>query len=157
MGFGNEYTIWALINVETSATGDELVVLRAQKSIGALPRLDRNKVLELEGRRAIELVEKLEEEIFSAGPESVVDRAREASAAILSAYLQSTNKAQPGLDLANLAERAADEKLDIVANSARTIARLHARGKNAEQEIRASRKVTEQDAEFSVRTLNLSY
>ena len=153
LGAENGFTIWTLVNIETSATGDELVVLRARKSIGALPHLDREVISRAGGKSVLDLVGKLEEELFRAGPESIVDRSREAATAVLSKYLQSIDKAKPGKDLGGLADLIAEEKFEIVANSARIIARLHARGKHAEQEKRPIRPISEQDAEFAVQAV----
>lgn len=118
LGSHDGFTIWALVNIETGATGDELVVLRARKSIGALPHLDREKILDADGNSVLDLVDKLEEELFRAGPESVVDRSREAATAILSKYLQSIKKADPGNDLARLANKTAEAGFEVVANAA---------------------------------------
>lgn len=98
---------------------------------------------------------KLEQELFRAGPESVVDRSREAATAILSKYLQSHGKTDPGKDLGHLANKIAEAGFEVVANAARIIARLHARGKHAEQERRAIRPITEQDAEFAVQAVGV--
>lgn len=153
LGAENGFTIWTLVNVEISATGDELIVLRARKSIGALPHMNREKIIVIDGKSILELVDKLEDELFRAGPESVVDRSREAATAILSKYLQSIEKAEPGKDLGKLANKIAIEGFEIVANSAKIIARLHARGKYAEQEKNHPRLVTEQDAEYAVQAV----
>lgn len=151
MGSEDEFTIWTLVSIETGVTGEEILTLRARKSIGALPHLRRDKILAADGESVIRNLEILEDDLFRAGPESVVDRAREAATAILSKYLQSVSALQAGKDLANLANKLSEERFDIAANCAKIIARLHARGKHAEQEKRALRHITEQDAEFAVR------
>lgn len=153
LGAQHGFTIWTLVNIETSATGDEMLVLRARKSIGALPHLNTAKITDANGESVIEAVEILEEELYRAGPESVVDRSREAATAILSKYLQSIGKTNPGKDLSDLAKKVEAENLEVVASSAKIIARLHARGKHAEQEKRAPRRITEQDAEFAVQAV----
>ena len=155
LGAENGFSVWTLVNIETSATGDELVVLRARKSIGALPHLDRDKILAADGGSVFDQIDKLEQELFRAGPESIVDRSREAATAILSTYLQKLGKVDAGRDLGRLAETIAKEGLHIVANAARIIARLHARGKNAEQEKRPTRPINEQDAEFAVQAVGI--
>jgi len=153
LGAEGGFTIWTLVNTETSATGEEIVVLRARKSVGALPHLNVEKILAVDGKPVIDLIEKLEAELFNAGPESIVDRARDTATAILSKYLQSIDKVAPGKDLGDLVKIIAKEKLEIVESSAKIIARLHARGKHAEQERRAPRPITEQDAEYSVQAV----
>ena len=155
LGAGDGFTIWTLVSIETSATGEEVVALRARKSIGALPHLDREQILASDGKSVIEKVEKLEEDLFRAGPESIVDRSREAATATLSKYLQSKEKVDPGKDLGHLAEKIAKEGFEIVANAARCIARLHARGKHAEQEKYPLRDISERDAEFAVQAVGI--
>ncbi len=155
LGAGDGFTIWTLVSIETSATGEEVVALRARKSIGALPQLDREKILAADGQSVIEKIEKLEEDLFRAGSESIVDRSREAATAVLSKYLQSKDKVDPGKDLGHLAEKIAKEGFEIVANAARCIARLHARGKHAEQEKYPLRDITDQDAEFAVQAVGI--
>ncbi|MBI3772901.1 MAG: hypothetical protein HY272_09405 [Gammaproteobacteria bacterium] len=155
LGSEDGFTIWTLVNIETSAIGDEMITLRARKSGGALPELDREKILSNDGVSVIEYIDKLEEEIFRAGADSVVDRCREAASSILSKYLQSKGKVNPGLDLGGLADKIAEEKLEIVANAARIISRLHPRGKHSEQEKRKLRQLTEQDAEFAIQAVGI--
>lgn len=155
LGAEDSFTVWTLVSIETSATGDEHIILRARKSIGALPHLDREKILAIDGQSVLDYVDKLEEELYRAGPESIIDRSREAATAILSKYLQINGMAKPGKDLGRLANAVAKNELEIVANAARIIARLHARGKHAEQENHQPRQITEQDAEFAVQAVGI--
>lgn len=155
IGCEDSFTIWSLVNIETTATGDELIIIRARKSIGALPNLYKEKILKADGKSVVDYVDKLEEDLYRAGPESIVDRSREAATAILSKYLQSEGLAANGKDLNDLADLCLKKKLEIVTNSAKTIARLHARGKHAEQEKRSPRRITEQDAETAVQLVGL--
>ena len=153
IGNDHGFTIWALVNAETSATGEELVTLKARQNIGALPTLHRQEIIDAGGDRALEFIEKLETDIYGAGSESVIDRAREAATAICSIYLQSKYGAEPGKDLGALASILQENKLEIAANSASTIARLHSRGKHAEQEKRNMRPIHEQDAQLAIQLL----
>lgn len=153
LGNDHGFTIWALVNAETSATGDELVTLKARQTIGALPTLHRQEIIDAGGSRVFEFIEKLETDIYGAGSESVIDRAREAATAICSVYLQSKYDVKPGKDLGALANLLQDKGLEIAANSASTIARLHSRGKHAEQERRNMRPIHEQDAQLAIQLI----
>lgn len=155
LGSEQGFTIWALVNVETSATGDELVTFKARQSIGALPTLNQGKIIDAGGSKALEFIAKLEADIYGAGPESVIDRAREAATAICSAFLQETAEAKPGQDLGSLANLLRARKLEVAANSASSIARLHSRGKHAEQETHALRPIHEQDAQFAIQAVGI--
>jgi hypothetical protein len=150
LGSEQGFSIWTLINIETSAIGDEHIILRARKSIGALPQLNIEKISSDGGNSALEFLEKLGDEIYRASPDSVVDRAREAATAILSSYLQHLNVVKPGKDLSHLAKKAEENGKYIVSWSANIIARFHGRTKNAEQEKRNTRLLTEHDAEYAV-------
>lgn len=155
LGADQAFTIWTLVSIETSITRDEMVILRARKSIGALPKLNRELILELNGQTVLDYIDKLEEDIYRAGPQSVIDRCREAVTSILSIYLQDCDKLKPGFDLNKLADKMAEKEFVVVANSARIIARFHARWKHAEQEKRPTRHVTEQDAEFAIQAVGI--
>ena len=155
LGSDHGFTIWALVNIETSATGEELITLKARQNIGALPTLRRQKIIEAGGSRVLEFIEKLEADIYGAGSESVIDRAREAATAVCSAYLQSIRKTEPDEDLGELAKQLREMDLVIVANSASTIARLHSRGKHAEQEKRNFRPIHEQDAQLAIQSVGI--
>ena len=153
LGAEKDFTVWSLVSIERTASDDELIFLRARQSMGALPHVDRKKILEARGNSVISYLEKLENDIYKAGPESVVDRAREAAVAILSKYYQNKGMAKSGEDLGKLATIAEKDDKAIVANSARIIARLHARGKHAEQETREIRPIREQDGQFAVQAV----
>lgn len=150
LGNDHGFTIWALVNFETSATNEELITLKARQNIGALPTLRRQKINEAGGSHVFEFIEKLEADIYGAGSESVIDRAREAATAICSTYLQSTYSAESGKDLGDLASLLREKGLEIAANSASTIARLHSRGKHAVRETRDLRSIHEQDAQLAI-------
>lgn len=144
------FTVWSLVNVETSASREELISLRARQSIGALPRLIEGKISKASAKRVIDFIQKLEADIYSAGSESVIDRAREAATAITSAYLQEHNSIQPGGDLGKLATQLQKASYEVAGNAASIVARLHARGKHAEQERRILRPIHEQDAQLAI-------
>lgn len=157
LGNAREFTIWSLVEVEAIVSGEPLVYLRSRKVFGALPRLNIGAVpaehlVLVQGKLDI-----LAEDLYRAGPESVIDRSREAATAILSAYLQVSGQAVKGKDLGallTLLEELHDKKY-VVANLGKTIARLHSRGKTAEQVKRPVRVPCEEDAELAVQAIGL--
>lgn len=158
LGSEQGFTVWALVNVETSATGDELIALKARQNIGALPTLNRQKIIDAGGKRVFNFLEKLEIDIQSAGPESVIDRAREAATAICSCYLQHHFQAGNGEDLGRLATLLLEKDFAIAANQASTLARFHSRGKHAQQEQAAQKgralpPIHEQDAQLAIQAV----
>mgnify|MGYP001575108488 CR=1 FL=1 len=154
LGSEEGFTIWSVVGAEKTATGDELVTLKARQSIGALPRINYEAVPAAGREQLANVLDKLAEDIYRAGPESVVDCAREAATAALSIYMQDRGLVEPGLDLGDLLKRlrtASEEHMKRIAISAGEIVqRFHSRRKNAEQEKRLFRPIREQDAEFAV-------
>ncbi|MET0026448.1 MAG: hypothetical protein ABW101_02325 [Candidatus Thiodiazotropha sp.] len=156
---GNElsFTLWSLVDIESTVSGEPLVYLKSRKVFGALPDLNQNAVPSAHYERIVEKLEILSEDLYRAGPESVIDRCREAATAILSGYLQDAGVSQSGKDLGVLANAYDNhnQQNQVIAGQARAIARLHGRGKNSEQEKRSVRPPTETDAEFAVQAVGL--
>ena len=150
LGNKQQFTLWSLVDIEATVAKESVVYLKARKTFGALPNIDYEKINEPNRERVRNKINTLANEIHTGGPESVIDRCREALTAILSAYAQEHELAQEGLDLGALAKVLEKNNNYIVANLAKTIAIFHSRGKHAEQEKRGVRQLTEQDAELAV-------
>lgn len=154
LGTNDNYTIWTLVNTESSALGGSLVYLRARQSFGSLPKILVNMIPENGRDQVAAALESLSEDIYRAVPASVVDRCRNAVTTILSIHLQNEGTSKPGKDLGGLVNILIGEKGEklkrIVIGSSTIINIFHSRGKNSEQERRQLRTVTERDAELSV-------
>ena len=102
-------------------------------------------------KRTLEI---LAEDIYRAGPESVIDRARDAASAILSAYVVDKGLADVTKDLGKLVgvlgQLPRDDRPNICATGGDIIAILHPRAKPSEQAQRPLRPIREQDAELAV-------
>jgi len=156
LGRGNALTSWTIINVELTHNGEELVTLKSRQSLGALPEVFWSRVPEDSRSIVREKLDGLENDFRRAGAESIVDRAREAATAILSAHLQDqgANEAK-GMDLGDLVQLlvklSKKHQNRIMACAAEIPQRLHSRAKHAEQEKRENLPpIREQDAELSV-------
>jgi len=153
LGSGESYTLWAITSVEKGISAGELVTLRVRQSFGALPVLESLAIPE-QGRELVkDAISTLEEDLHRAGPESVVDRARETTAVILSVYLQDKDAAPKEKELGKLINVFVDlEKNNKqVISSAATITRIfHSRGKHSVQDKMPIRSLVEQDAELAV-------
>jgi hypothetical protein len=153
LGVMDAYTLWNVLSIERISTGEYLFTLRARASLGSLPELWLETVPE-EGRRQIqERLEKVVEAAHRAGPESIVDRCKDAASAMLSLWLYafySENKARE-LDIGELVKlmQKHDElkQKHVIINAANILARLHARAKPNEEVRRGGRALTESDAE----------
>lgn len=156
LGSSESPTLWTVIYIETISTGEELVTLKAQGTLGALPELNPNKIQDSEDRtKIVQTIEKLADTIHRAGPESVIDRGRDAASAVLLVALRQKGQTIKGMDLSkaiDVFEKHPELKeLGNVISSARIIARLHSRAKPSEQERRESiPTILEQDADLAV-------
>ena len=154
LGYAEQFTIWSVVGSEMSLTGEEIVALRSRASFGALPEPQWEEVPE-QGRAQVKrTLEILAEDIYRAGPESVIDRARDAASAILSAYVVDKGLADVTKDLGKLVgvlgQLPRDDRPNICANGGDIIAILHPRAKPSEQAQRPLRPIREQDAELAV-------
>lgn len=161
LGSKDAFTVWTIVGIESISTGEDLVTLKARQSLGALPDVYWGKVPADHRLKVQESIEKLADDYRKAGPESVIDRAREAATAILSAYLQSQGvEAAKGKDLGDLikklVEHAGQHEQRIVACAAEIAQRLHTRGKHAAKEqFDNLRPIREQDAELAVQCIGV--
>lgn len=156
LGSPSAFTIWTVVNVEAIQGHDELVTIRSRETFGALPGLYGHESTDAH-RGVLDTVRKLERDIHSASPESIIDRSRECAAAVLRVLLDRHGIAGPDKDLSKLisaSEQLADySKGSAVTASARIINRLHSRGKGSEQGRRPTRPIHERDAELAVQCL----
>lgn len=161
LGAERSFNIWTVANKEAIHTREVLVTLKSRKSFGVLPEIDLSKLTD-ENHMVRGKIEALLDDVFRAGAESIVDRAREAATAILSAYLQSDGVPEAnGKDLGALIEllekQNGKHSQRIVRCAAEIPQRLHSRAKHAEQEKHDGmmRVVTEQDAELAVQCIGV--
>ena len=161
LGTADAFTLWRVVGVERISTGDDLVTLRARTSLGLLPELDLQLVPERERRRVTNFLEKVVEAAYRAGPESVIDRCRDAAQVIISVWAShkfeedfpANDDLSPLLD--NIEKKSLKRDVPaVLLNAGRIIARLHARKPN-EQVKRGVRMNVEEDAEVAVGNLGL--
>lgn len=154
LGSEESFSIWAVLGFERIATGEEIVTLKARQGIGALPRLDHNAIPEAGRAKVRAALDKLTEDIYRAGPESVADRAREAAAVILSIFLHDGPEPGPVIELgkaiSKLVDRGEDEKNSVLVHAAHISRLSHSRGKASVQDKFQTRPLREQDAELAV-------
>jgi len=148
LGLDDRFTIWTIIGIEVVSTGEELVTLKARRSLGLLPNIDYSKIPEDFRTAVMESVEAFSDEAHRAAPVSVVDRARDTASQITLAYFEATGSAAK--DLSDMSKRLADKQLVVAASAATIIGRLHARAKPVERAKRDLRAVREQDAELAI-------
>jgi hypothetical protein len=154
LGTKDAYTLWRVVDIERIVTGEDLLTLRARSALGILPELDIAAIPE-DGREKVkEIIEKLADAAYRAGPESIADLARSAAQWCLGVWL-ADKKGKPELrmeDLGALVRRLEDDQLKDMAM---LIGRFHSRAKPNERERYASRDVIEADAEFALASIGL--
>ena len=158
LGKGNSSTIWAIINIETGFTGEEMVTLKARQSLGALPELDMGKLQEFKGGNVQEALQTLEDDYHLASPESVVDRANEAATRILNTFLETKGRSSQDSLYKAITEAGKleqQDKKEIVRNAADVVRLLHGRTKYAVQRDKSTRDVREQDAELAMQCIGV--
>lgn len=158
LGKGKSSSIWAIVNLETGFTGEEMITLKARQSLGALPELDMEKLHELKAGNVQEALQTLEDDYHLASPESVVDRANEAATRILNTFLEargrsSQNSLHKAITEAGKLEQ--QDKKEIVKNAADIVRLLHGRTKYAVQRDKNTRDVREQDAELAMQCIGI--
>lgn len=157
LGVAEAYTLWRIVHAERIVTGETLLTLRARSSLGVLPELNASVVPVDAREKAIETLGKLSEAAYRSGPESIVDRAKDAAQWCIGAWLAAL-KGDPKFrthDLGKITNALEGEAVSVTQNVGRALARLHARGKPNVQEERETRPVTEDDAEFALAAVGM--
>jgi hypothetical protein len=157
LGVTEAYTLWRIVHAERIVTGETLLTLRARSSLGILPELNE-AAIPIDGKeKVIETLGKLTEAAYRAGPESIIDRARDVAQWSIGSWL-AHREDDPKLrliDLWELAGKVPEIDFAVVRNTGRSLARLHARNKPNVQEEKGTRAVTEDDAEYALAAVGL--
>lgn len=166
LGFADRVASHTILDVERLANGEELITLRTRASLGVLPELIESAIPEAFSALVLEQYEKAANAAFRDDAESVVDRCREAATAALIAERSKSvdqDSTNPGKDLGALANFFANEQFGknggwaILSNSAKIIARMHARSKSSERVNKEIAGLTEGDAECALSLLGTIY
>ena len=159
LGTEHAFSLWTVVANEIIHSNEVLFTLRARSGLGALPQIDWNKVPNDSGLLR-QKVDALSDDIYRAGPESVVDRAREAATAILSLYLAKSGipdcHGKELFELVKKVEASSDANHKKIVTSAAEITRiLHSRAKYSVRTKLNTRPIKEQDAELAVQCIGV--
>lgn len=133
LGVQGAMTLWRVIAIEQISTGEDLVTLKARSNLGVIPEIAEERIPGSARTLVVQCASNLIDTAYRAGPESVIDRCRDLSVAILGAYFEQEIPNAVKRDLVDLAKIAASRDRGLIENAARLIARLHSRGKPSEQ------------------------
>lgn len=154
IGTGASFTIWSITSVEGTVLSEFLLTLRGRLTFGALPALVTDLIPEAWRGGIVEAVTKLNDEVFRAGPGSVVDRARDVASAALSAYLQNIKVVPPGRELDELVKKLGglegEQRKRLATAAAEIVRLLHSHEKPSVRERLPVSAVREQEAELAV-------
>jgi hypothetical protein len=154
IGTESYFTIWTISSIEGTSAAEFVVTLRGRQTFGAIPEVNSDAIPQSCRRAVLDAISKLRDDVFSAGPISVVDRARDVASAALSGYLQDLDAIKPGRELDELLKKLnvlEDPHRRRLAAAAGEIVRLlHSRAKPSVQERLAVSPVSEQEAELAV-------
>ncbi len=154
LGHDDAHSICSIINVETIATNEDLVTLKSRPTFGIIPNLNEGDIPDKRRTAVTNSLILFSNEVHKASPISIIDRARDAAAAMLGAYVEKENIGRFDLDLNDLIKKVRNsgkDKRKLIAENAADIVRIfHARAKPSEMERRNLRPITEQDAELAI-------
>ena len=155
LGFKDRFTIWNIIDIESTSTGEDLVTLKSCSSLGILPEVKGSKIPESSRKIVMESLDLFIDEVHRAAPASVIDRARDSASQVLLAYFGL--EGEDAKDLGGLTKDLENEgKPKMIAVAAtKIIARLHARAKPAEKARHSLREIYQQDAELATQCLGV--
>lgn len=161
LGTVDAFTLWKVIGIERIVTGEDMVTLRARSAMGVLPELQSELVPAIGRDTVFQTIDKVVEAAYRAGPESVIDRCRDAAQASLGVWMahRFSDDGMRRIDLGDqikaLEKQPGKELPVIVVSVGKAIARLHARCKPNEQIRREGRVPDEGDAESAIAMLGL--
>ncbi len=150
IGHQDTYSIYSIINVESTANGDDLITLKMRPTFGVIPNVNEEAIPADRKQIVLDALNRFATEVHRASPESIIDRARDAASAILGAFNEQNGTCSFDKDLGKQIRAIEKAEKRIVLNSADIVRLFHARAKPSEKERRKLRPISEQDAELAV-------
>lgn len=155
LGIKSAMTFWKVVGVEHISTGEDLVTLKSLATMGVLPEINFDRISEQHRSRISDVMNRVLDAAYRAGPESVVDRCRDLATATLGVWLESEHPTAINRDIGDLAKIAREKEKYMVEHAVTLIGRLHARGKPNEQAKRSTPPLQEDDAALALHCTNL--
>ncbi len=155
LGTADAYTLWRVVDVERIVTGEDLLTLRARNSLGVLPDLNLDVIPQIGKDKLMEVMDRLANSAYRAGPEDVIESARAATQWSLGMYLANRDNNPEVLkkDIGDLTPLLEDRR--VLQSLTPIMARLHARAKPNEQERYDTRPLLEGDSEYALAAVGL--
>ena len=161
LGTRDAFTLWRVVHVEVVQDDAIMVTLKSRSALGTLPDLSLAAVAdefkeEIASNYSIAL-----ESAFRESPGSVVDRAKDTLAVMMSRWLVQTGAERKVLTwdigaLVDFLEKERPAQLICVRRLGDVLAKLHARNKPNEQHKRGLSGARESDAELAIQALGFA-
>lgn len=153
LGNENGFTVGALVNIETTVTGREIITLKMRQLFGVFPTLKKNYPTPESYKQINSELQNVKDSYYGSLPRSVVDRCRDAASVILGIFNDQPKK-DLGAQIKILQKFEGKSKRRVVEAAADIIRILHSRGKPSEKAMRNGLpELVEQDAELAVQCL----
>jgi hypothetical protein len=153
LGSAKTPTLWTVIGIEMSTTGEEIVLLKSRTTIGSLPELMQSNLPPSDIHVINQAFERLSSDLYRSGPESIIDHCRDLAEHILRAKIRTKNSEYKGKELNELVsdfKNQFEREYRNIPNCAEIIRTHHQRRKTAIQDTTSVRPLMVQDAELCV-------
>jgi len=153
LGNAESFTVGAIVNIETTITGREIITVKMRQLFGVFPTLKKDYPTPEDYKKINTQLQKVKDSYYGSLPESVIDRCRDAASEILGIF-NDQPKQDLGKQVSALQRLDKENKKRVVESAADIIRIFHSRGKPSEQAMRDGLPaITEQDAELAVQCL----
>lgn len=162
LGTKSAATVWRIVSMETVASGEELVTLRARSSFGVLPELVEDHIPVGARSEVLTNLEHVADAAFRSSAVSLIDLCRATATVVLAHWLESTGDPPDKvhhLDLGALLKAFekqqgnTDNSPSAAGSAIRLLQRFHSRGKPNEQKRYNTRPPTDEDAQLVLSAL----
>jgi hypothetical protein len=139
-------------------TNAVMVTLKSLSSYNIIPELEEIQVLEEFRPEVKRALEKVLDCAYRETPDSVVNYCRNALTVVISRWLvqRGYDRKVLDLDIAKVADAAAEHERFCPANMARTVGQLHNRTKENVVQKKELRYLTEEDADLAIAAVGLT-
>lgn len=162
LGSGDALSLWTVVQVERTASGQELLSIKARSNLGVLPELDFAKVPAASKEAVVAALGKLRTSAYREQASSVVEQCRPTAQIILSNWFDSVSGINvKGDDLGDVIKKiekhVAGKDRQILLNTGRTLGLFHNRNKpNVKEKYgELARDIKESDAAFALQAVAL--
>ena len=163
LGTQSAQTIWEILSIETIASGEALVTLRARSNFGILPELLEDQIPSNAKDEVFASLDNVANAAFRSSPASLIDVCRAALTVIFSQWLSTKYESLKETtifhrdvgDLLRIYKEQHKKNSEITAleGAVRLLQRFHSRGKPNEQKRYDTRPLSEEDAQLALHAL----